>query len=72
MVDRRENYKFDLGVKGLRRGTARVKCLSQEHTMWTQPGSTLFFCSLSESIILPENTTKWPLPELETQKDKKI
>ena len=72
MVDRRENYKFDLGVKGLRRGTARVKCLSQEHIMWTQPGSTLFFCSLSESIILPENTTKWPLPELETQKDKKF
>ena len=46
MVDRRENYKFDLGVKGLRRGTARVKCLSQEHAMWTQPGSTHYFLIL--------------------------
>ena len=23
MVDRRENYKFDLGVKGLKRGTGK-------------------------------------------------
>ena len=43
MVDRRENYKFDLGVKGLRSSTVRVKRLSQEHTMGTQPGSTHYF-----------------------------
>ena len=53
MVDRRENYKFDLGVKGLRSSTARVKCLSQEHTMWTQPGSTLFFNLDSRDILDP-------------------
>ena len=53
MVDSKENYKFDLRDKGLRGGTARVKCLSQEHTMWTQPGSTLFFHLDSRGILDP-------------------